>query len=307
MSTAYHPETDGSSERSNKTAIESLRQYINTCQTDWADHLVYVESAMNNSVNATTTKTPTELLYGISLRLIPASIDPTSEVPAITAFLDRIQDSIATAKDQHVVAKTRQTTQANKHRRAEPTYGTGDMVYLNTKNLRRRLKRKNRSAKLYPHFIGPFPIVDAKPETSTYKLELPEEYEKMHPVFHARLLKPAMSNDPALFPSREPPRSGPTFPDEEEYEIEAILDHRDIRGRREYLVHWLGYPNSDNSWTKEKDLHAADLLEEYLAAIEEEEQDNEAPPEGQGKGRRGARATSPAISPVGQRSNFNPD
>ena len=88
MSTAYHPETDGSSERSNKTAIESLRQYINTCQTDWADHLVYVVSAMNNSVNATTTKTPTKLLYGTSLRLIPASIDPTSEVPAVTAFLD---------------------------------------------------------------------------------------------------------------------------------------------------------------------------------------------------------------------------
>ena len=67
MSTAYHSETDGSSERSNKTAIELLRQYVNACQTDWADHLVHVESAMNNSVNATTTKTPTELLYGTSL------------------------------------------------------------------------------------------------------------------------------------------------------------------------------------------------------------------------------------------------
>jgi len=143
ISTAYHSETDGSSERSNETAIESLRQYINARQTDWADHLVHVESTMNNSVNATTTKTPTELLYGTSLRLIPASIDPTSEIPAITAFLDRIQDSIATAKDQHVVAKTRQTTHANKHRRAEPAYKIGDMAYLNTKNLHRRLKRKN--------------------------------------------------------------------------------------------------------------------------------------------------------------------
>jgi len=82
------------------------------------------------------------------------------------------------------------------------------------------------------------------------------------------------------------------------------VDHRDIRGHREYLVHWLGYPNSNDSWMKEKDLHAMDLLKEYFAAIEKEQQDNEAPPRNQAKGRRGARATS---SPVGQNSNFNAD
>jgi len=83
------------------------------------------------------------------------------------------------------------------------------------------------------------------------------------------------------------------------------VDHRDIRGRREYLVHWLGYSNSDDLWVKERDLHAIDLLEEYLATIEEEEQDNEAPLRDQAKGRRGARATLPATPPVGQRSNSN--
>src|SRR5262245_25476247 len=79
MSTAYHPETDGSSERSNKTAIESLQQYVNVRQTDWANHLIHIEMAMNNSTNATTTKTPTELLYGVPIRLIPAPIDSKSE------------------------------------------------------------------------------------------------------------------------------------------------------------------------------------------------------------------------------------
>jgi len=94
----------------------------------------------------------------------------------------------------------------------------------------------------------------------------------MHPVFHARLLKLATPNNPALFPNREPSRPDPVFPEEEEeYEIEAIVDHRDIREHREYLVHWLGYPNSDDSWVKENDLHATNLLEEYLAAIEKEE------------------------------------
>ena len=277
MSTAHHPETDGASEKSNKTAVESLRQYANARQTDWVDHLIQVEAAMNNSVNATTTKTPTELLYGVLLRLIPGPIDSTSEVPAVTTFLNRIQESITIAKDQHIIAKTRQTTQANKNRRPEPRHQIGDLVYLNTKNLRRRLKKKKRSAKLYPRFIGPFLIIEAKPETSTYKLMLPEEY-KIHPVFHARLLKPAFPNDPTKFPNREPSRPNPVFPDEDEYEIEMILDHRDHRGQREYLVHWVGYPKSDDSWIKEKDLHAPDLLKEYQTAIEKEEQRHESPP-----------------------------
>jgi transposase InsO family protein len=42
-STAYHPETDGSSERSNRTAIQALRNYVNRRQTDWADHLIHVD------------------------------------------------------------------------------------------------------------------------------------------------------------------------------------------------------------------------------------------------------------------------
>jgi len=58
---------------------------------------------------------------------------------------------------------------------------------------------------------------------------------------------------------------------------------------------------------KEKDLHAVNLLEEYLAAIEKEKQDNEASPGDQAKGRRGARATLPATPPVGHRSNSNPN
>jgi len=136
MSTSYHPETNGSSERSNKTAIESLRHLVNTRQTDWADHLINVEIHMNNSVNATTGKTPTELLYGVPLKLFPSprSLLP-SDVPAVTDYLERIQDSIAIARDRHAEAKTRQTMYANKKRRKEPEYKVGDVVYLNSEHI----------------------------------------------------------------------------------------------------------------------------------------------------------------------------
>jgi len=61
---AFHLEMNSSSERSNKTTIEALCHYVNTCQNDWLQHLIHVETAINNSINATTSKSPMELLYG---------------------------------------------------------------------------------------------------------------------------------------------------------------------------------------------------------------------------------------------------
>ena len=159
MSTSFHPETDGSSERSNKTMIEALCHYVNLRQSDWADHLIHMESAMNNSVNAMTGKTPTELVYGAPLHLFPSPRDlakPDLDIPAVSDYIRRIQENIAFARDRHVEAKTKQTMYANQKRWAEPDYKVGDKIYLETKNLRLRIKQKGRSAKFYPHFVGPF-------------------------------------------------------------------------------------------------------------------------------------------------------
>ena len=114
MSTAFHPETDGSSERSKKTAIEALHYYVNIQQNDWSEHLMHPEMAMNNSINATTGKSPMELLYGIHVRLIPHPADTCSTIPAVTDFLEKIDESTQLGKDRHTIAKTRQATQANR-------------------------------------------------------------------------------------------------------------------------------------------------------------------------------------------------
>jgi len=183
---------------------------------------------MNNSVNATTGMTPTKLLYGTPIRLVPHPGNRHSEFPAITEFLERINKSIALAQDRHVVAKTRQTTQVNKHRRADPAYKVDDSVYLSTKNLRIRVKKQGDCTKFLDRYIGPFKVIRAHLETSTYKLELPSSY-KIHSTFYARLLKTAVPNDPELFHTQEPARPDPAFDDDEdEYEIEKILDHKEV-------------------------------------------------------------------------------
>jgi hypothetical protein len=254
--------------------IEALRHYVNLQQSNWADHLIHVEAAMNNSVNATTGKTPTELVYGEPLRLFPSPNDlakPNLDVPAVSDYIQRIQDNISLARDRHAEAKTKQTTFANRSRRAEPDYRIGDKVYLETKNLRLRIKQKGRSAKFYPRFVGPFEISLAEPATSNYTLKLPPEF-RIHPKIHARRLKLAHDNDPELFPGRIPSRPPPIVAEDNQWAVESILDHRKTGRKRQFLVHWEGYPDTDDCWVQENDIDR----EMVRAYFEELEQDPEA-------------------------------
>ena len=97
-------------------------------------------------------------------------------------------------------------------------------------------------------------------------MQLLPEY-KVHPRFHARLLKPAFENDAGLFPNCEPPRPPSVFEGTDEYEVESIVDHRDTRRGRQYLVHWLGYPNTDDKWIHEGHITTPELIEEYWQGI----------------------------------------
>ncbi|QRV84575.1 Gag-Pol polyprotein/retrotransposon [Ceratobasidium sp. AG-Ba] len=64
MSSAYHPETDGATERANKTIGSMLRQCIKGRQSDWVRYLAGIEYAMNASVSETTGYSPFYLNFG---------------------------------------------------------------------------------------------------------------------------------------------------------------------------------------------------------------------------------------------------
>ena len=96
-----------------------------------------------------------------------------------------------------------------------------------------------------------------------YQLEPPQSW-KFHDVFHASLLSPYQETD-AHGPSyTEPP---PDLVDgEEEYEVEAIVNHRKNRSGKViwYEVAWKGWPSSENSRLKPDQLeHSKELLDEY--------------------------------------------
>jgi hypothetical protein len=207
-STAYHPETDGASERSNKTVIQSLRFHVERNQRGWVRALPRVRFNIMNTVNKSTGFTPFQLRFGRSPRILPSFLPPADQ-PAAPAeesardVIDQLQLDVLEAQDNLLRAKISQAAHANKGRILTFPFQVGQRVRLSTENRRREFKAlgEKRVAKFMPRFGGPWKIIAIDEKHSTVTLDLPNS-ANFHPVFHTSDLIPHLENDDILFPTR---------------------------------------------------------------------------------------------------------
>jgi hypothetical protein len=265
MSTAYHPQSDGQTENTNKTLEQMLRAYVNLHQNDWDDLLPMMEFAINDTRQASTGFSPFFLNNGRH-PITPSSLlrVPESKVPSVQDFLDSHAAALAKAKEALKAAQERQRAHANRHRRPEQ-FQVGDMVYLSTKNISVAKINNRPSSKLEPKYIGPFPVV-AVINDNAYKLKLPENM-KCHDTFNVDLLKRHVPADPK-FGDRGPVKPPPSLVEgEEEWQVEKVLEHRYKNARLEYFVKWLGYPIEEATWEPCKNLNNGQgMIQEYADA-----------------------------------------
>ncbi|GJP56344.1 hypothetical protein CLOM_g15405 [Closterium sp. NIES-68] len=158
FSSAYHPQTDGQTERTNQMMEQLIRtNYLD--RNKWEDALPMLEFSYNNAPSATTNHSPFYLNYGMD-PTVPISTNVESQVPRSQHFVEELQ----TARDKAVelIRKANATARryANLHRR-DITIAAGKLVLLDTKNLRLPLPTN-----LRPRFCGPFKIMKM-PITST--------------------------------------------------------------------------------------------------------------------------------------------
>ena len=249
LSTSFHPQTDGQTERTNQTLEQYLRCYVNYRQTNWVQLLPLAQFAFNNS-DCVTGVSPFYANYGFHPKaygtakgLKPIAQKASVAVEQLTALHDQLSKELAFIAEKS--AKF-----ANRKRSEGPDLKKGDPVYL----LRRNIKTKRPSDKLDHTKLGPFKI-EEKLGPVTFKLKLPETM-RIHPVFHISLLEPAPQN------ARQTSVDISEELQEQRFEVERILDCQDIDNKPHYLIKWTNYPESDNTWEPTENL-TRELVAQY--------------------------------------------
>ncbi len=211
--------------------------------------LPIAEFAHNFWKNDTTHHSPHELLTGTRPQVNVQMID--GNTPAVDVRLKQLEEA------RREVQRSLEAQQLHKDDRRMMEMKTGDKVWLEGRNL-----HIIGAHKLLPQRYRPFTIME-RIRPVAYRLELPPSM-KIHDVFHVNLLMPYKETEQYGTPYTRPP---PVIDQgEEEYEIESITSDRKFRRnqKKQYLVHWKGYLSSDNSWVDHEDLHAPEILQEYL-------------------------------------------
>jgi hypothetical protein len=243
MSTAFHPETDGQTERVNQTIEAFLRAFVNLEMSDWVELVPMAEFAYNNSRTTATGHSPFYANYGFHPNS-GTSQPRTDTLPVsskayghwMTAIHDDCRDTLE---------KTRETMKkyADRDRAEPPKYSKGDLVMLSGKNIRTRRPCKKLDHKLH----GPFEITEVISETAM-RLNLPVKW-KIHKVFHVSLLEPFIQGNREVNLEKVLDAADPIEADDE-YHVEEVMGSVEKKGKVSYLVKWRGFP-AKKDWTRE--------------------------------------------------------
>jgi len=257
-STAFHPQTDGQTERQNQTMEQYLRAYINYEQNDWVELLPLAQFAYNNSVHLSTRMTPFFANYGYHPEMQfkrPLSDTRLPSEQAATSYAEQLQETHEKLKLNILEAQKHQTKYA---KGKDVIFNVGDKVWLST----RHIKTSRLSKKLDYKRIGPY-TVSKVINKNAYKLDLPITL-RIHNVFHVSLLD--KYSPPVTGQLPEEPLPILANDGNEEWEVERILDSRRRYRKIQYLVQWAGYAYIRVSWEPAKNLeNCAELVAQFHA------------------------------------------
>lgn len=275
LSTAYHPETDGATERRNQEVQTYLRAFIAYNQKDWKRWLPTAQIALDGKPSTTTGISPFFMTHGYDVRAIETnpSLDddgrrnvnpnPAQQGEAMVA---KMKEACEWAQAAMAAAQQIQQDYANRGREAPITYKVGDKVWLHLKNF-----ATDRPCKKLDWLHAKYTVTKVFPNKHVYELDVPGGVYKR---FHTTLLRPASTDALPSQTNDDPQPPAIRVNDEDEYLVEDILCARwEKRGRgkrRMALIKWKGFAKPTWEPAAELDETAAmDTYEERYGPIAE--------------------------------------
>ena len=245
LSTAFHPQTDGQTERQNSTMEAYLRAFVNFKKNDSARLLLMAEFAYNNAKNASTGFTPFELNCGYHPRVFyKVDLDFRSKSRTADELFSKLQELMIVCQQNLHYAQELEKWGHDKGVKPQ-SYAPGDKVWLSSKYLKTKW-----NCKLEAKFLGLFRVLHPVGKQA-YKFELPKKW-RIHNVFYVLLLelhttKKGRVNDTQLDFEFE---AG----NDKEYEVDGIWNSavytRESAGQLPglyYLVLWKSYPEEKST------------------------------------------------------------
>ncbi len=223
MSSAYYPQSDGSTEWANHTVTQMFWNCMSLDQKDWVTCLSGIEYAINMTCSDST---------GYSLFFLNTGHTPSSMLwdsltdknyPGVKSFALCVKTAIISAHDSILASRVKQTRNVNRHHHEVP-FAQDDLVYISIQNI---TLPKGLAWKLAPKFVGPYKFVRDFSNNS-YQIDLPSELKQwgLHPIFHTSLLHVHVPNDDCLFPGRLHGQIGLTAEPNNEWKIKGIVSHK---------------------------------------------------------------------------------
>ncbi|KAK2983048.1 hypothetical protein RJ640_001865 [Escallonia rubra] len=266
MSSSYHPESDGQTERFNSMLEEYLRHFVSATQKNWVKLLDVAQLCFNSRKSSSTGKSAFEIVNGQQpLLLHTVNVPNAGKSPTAISFSEEWRQNIDLAHSYLEKAARRMKKHADKNRRSQE-FNVGDKVMVKFLPQDRKFLR-GRDSRLLHKYEGPLTIVK-KIGKMAYKVDPPHWWScQLHPVFHVSMLKPF--HEDTVDPSRGQIRRPGLKPKAAGKRVaEAILNDRVITASRkrhqEYLVKWQGYMEEENTWERAADLSSyTDKIEAY--------------------------------------------
>ena len=242
VTSAYHPNTNGQTERMNQTLILSLRKHCEAHPSDWFKWLPFILMSYRTRVHSATGLTPFFLMFGREMLTFNNwhHNKDINEVLAVEKRTAEIKNHFEANIPQTIVKiKAKQKSQIATQNATNTILSTplpkDTTVYVRNEGL---------LGKLEPRFKGPF-LVNNQTNSGNYKLRdmSGAVLEKSYPIEKLKLSQDDDTNNI--------------------YVIETILNDRVFRQKQQYLVKWKDFPTSSNSWENESNFVSLKPIQDY--------------------------------------------